>query len=74
MKREVWFKKVLGSYMPCHPMGWLVICGLVVVGLGAINLCQSLMKIASIGGADEWPFLLIFPIVVAGWVIAERHS
>jgi hypothetical protein len=60
--------------MPCHPMGWLVICGLVVVGLGAVNLCQSLLELASISGADAWPFLLIFPTVVAGWVIAERHS
>ncbi|SDA36627.1 hypothetical protein SAMN03159340_03761 [Sphingomonas sp. NFR15] len=72
--REIWFARVLWSYMPCHPMGFLVIFALVLFGMGAVSVGQWFLRLASIPGADSWPFLLISPTVVAGWIIAERHS
>ena len=74
MRREIWFKKVLWSYVPCHPMGIVVICGLVLLAQTGVFFGQRLLTVAGGGGADEWPFLLMFPTVVAGWIIAERHS
>jgi len=55
-------------------MGLFVLCGLVIFGIGGVFVGQWLLRIASVGGADEWPYLLILPTVVAGWAIAERHS
>ena len=74
LKREIWFKKLLWSYMPCSPMGLFVLAGLVFVGVGGVFLGQWLLRFAGVQGADDWPYLLLFPTVVAGWIIAERHS
>ncbi len=72
--REVWFKRVLWSYMPCHPVGILVILAIVLFGMIAVSVGQWLLRLAGVQGADSWPFLLIFPTVIAGWIIADRHS
>lgn len=72
--REAWFAMVLWSYMPCHPMRFLVILVLVLFGMGAVSIGQWILRLASIPGADSWPFLLILPTMGAGWIIAERHS
>ncbi len=60
--------------MPCHPMGILVIFALVFLSTSAVFIGQWLLHLANVPAADSWPFLLIFPTVIAGWIIAERHS
>jgi hypothetical protein len=72
--REVWFHRVLWSYMPCHPVGILVIFALALFSMCAVSVGQWLLRLAGVAGADSWPLLLIFPTVIAGWIIAERHS
>ncbi len=74
LKREIWFKKVLWSYMPCNLTGLLLICGLVFIGVGGVFVGQWVLRAADVDGADDWPFLLIIPTVISGWIIAERHS
>jgi hypothetical protein len=73
-QREIWFKRLLWSYIPCHWKGWAMIVGLVACFLISM---QILSWVVSATGHSDWdfvPFLPILPIVVLGWIVAERHT
>jgi len=75
MRREIWFHKVLWSYIPCHWKGWAVIVACVLpVGLGS-DLGVSALDHFGYPEADWVPFLLLFlPAWISLFVIAKRHS
>ncbi|MBP2275028.1 MULTISPECIES: hypothetical protein [Sphingomonas] len=72
-EREIWFYKILWSYMPIHWKGWAFTVALVAIALALVFGTQAVCRHFGVPGADDWPFFLMFPVVVAGWFIAERH-
>ena len=74
MDREIWFEKVLWSYMPCHWKGVAFIFAIAALALCVIFALNWLLD--AFGRSDPEPFssLAIFPIIVGSRVIAERHS
>ena len=71
--REIWFERVLWSWIPCHWKGWAAIAGVVVGGLASLALLTWIAAAMSHPDAN-WPFLVIVPFVGLGWWLAERHS
>jgi len=74
MEREIWFEKILWSYMPCHWKGWAAMVAVMAPTLLAIFLAQHVTK--ALGYKyDDW---LVIPIFLAGWFwllsITKRHS
>lgn len=71
--REIWFDRVLWSWMPCHWKGWALIAGVV----GAAMACFWLLTWVS-GEMNKpdasWPDLVFIPFVALSWWLAERHS
>ncbi len=74
MEREIWFERILWSYMPCHWKGWAAMAALIAVTFCLLFLGGALLKTLGIRGADDLPFLIIFPAVVVGQIVARRHS
>lgn len=70
MDREIWFDKVLWSYMPCHWKGIAAMFAVIAPMLAAILLAQHFA-----GDDADW---LQVPIFLAGLltmlVICKRHS
>lgn len=75
MDREIWFDKILWSYMPCHWKGWAVIAAFVVPTILAITLAESALDWLGYTGADWLPFLLFFPpMFFLLDRVSKRHS
>jgi hypothetical protein len=74
MEREIWFEKILWSYMPCHWKGWAAMMAVGAPTLAAIFLAHHAAYALGYKH-DDW---LILPIALAGWLslmfIAKRHS
>jgi hypothetical protein len=71
--REIWFDRILWSWMPCHWKGWAMLATIIIAGntfLWTLICISSAMNMRDAG----WPFLIIFPFVGLGWWVAERHS
>jgi hypothetical protein len=70
MDREIWFDKVLWSYMPCHWKGVAALLAVTAPTLTAIFLARHV-----VGDGADW---LQIPIFLAGLltmlVICKRHS
>jgi hypothetical protein len=69
--REIWFDRVLWSYMPCNWKGWAVLGGTVLIGNAGIWLLSWLLGDRD---GDFRAFLALAPTVIAGLWLAERHS
>ena len=69
--REIWFDRVLWSYLPCHWKGWLFLIG-VILGLLAIELVVAWV----LHGRDQYDIEGIVGLLGIVWmlVITERHS
>ena len=75
MDREIWFEKVLWSYMPCHWKGWAVLSALIISAVGGMFLGQWMLDALGYQGADWLLFpIFFFPTWIAALVIANRHS
>ncbi len=75
MDREIWFEKVLWSYMPCHWKGLAVMVGIIFPTFVLIFVSQSLLRrLGHDGLADLSFFVFFFPAWVSLLVIAKRHS
>ena len=72
-QREIWFKRLLWSYIPVHWKGWALIFGLVGCFLIFMQLFSWILSGAGRSDLNFVPFLPILPIVVLGWIFAERH-
>jgi len=74
MQREIWFEKILWSYMPCHWKGWAAMMAVIAPTLAAFFLVQYAANALGYKH-DDW---LVIPILLAGWLsmmkIAKRHS
>ena len=71
--REIWFERLLWSWVPCHWKGWAMIGGFVA----AMLACTSVLEwISSAMGKPDavWPSLVIVPLLALSWWLAERHS
>lgn len=73
-EREIWFHKGLWGYTPCHWKGLAVMAAIVLPTIAAVFVGQWLLSAIGVQHPDDWPFLLIFPAVIAGLIVAERHS
>jgi len=68
--REIWFDRVLWSYMPCNWKGW----ALIAAGAAAANaIVWLLICLLHPSDGDPTPFLAAAAVVVLLWVVAERH-
>jgi len=74
VEREIWFDKVLWSYMPCHWKGWAILFALIIPTVLTILLGQAAFVYLGWKSIDGLPFLLIFPAVLWLSAIAKRHS
>jgi len=74
MEREIWFEKILWSYMPCHWKGWAAMMAVIVATLAAIFLARHVANALGYKN-DDW---LVIPIFLAGLLsmmrITKRHS
>lgn len=71
--REIWFERILWSWLPCHWKGW----GLIVAVVLSANIAVWLALWIAWALGDEdpwWPFLLLIPFIARGLWLAERHS
>jgi hypothetical protein len=71
---EIWFARVLWSYMPIHWKGWALLLGL---AFGIIVLIQIISRVISAIGHPEWEGVEFIPIpvgVIWSWIVAERHA
>lgn len=73
MKRKIWFDKILWSYVPVSPEGYLV------VGVAAWTIVSSLWLLAKIEskvGANlvSMKIGLAFATAIITWIIAKKHS
>lgn len=70
--REIWFDRWLWSYMPCHWKGWVLIA---TIAASANSGVWLLIWLFHAKDDDAGPFFfLLLPMVIVGWVMAERHS
>ncbi|TFU03451.1 hypothetical protein EUV02_09785 [Polymorphobacter arshaanensis] len=74
MNREIWFEKVLWSYMPCHWKGFALIATFALGTVGAIIFGQMILKSMGISDANEWPLLIMLPAIAWVLAIAKRHT
>ena len=74
MQREIWFEKILWSYVPCHWKGWAAMTAIIAPTIAAIFLARYVTN--AFGYKDgDWLMVAIF---LAGWlsmmIVAKRHS
>ena len=75
MNGEIWFEKVLWSYMPCHWKGWAALVGIIVFTVTMILLGQMTFDALHWSNLDWLPFpLFFFPAWLWLLTIAKRHS
>lgn len=75
MEREVWFEKILWSYMPCHWKGVAVMAAFIIPTVVAILAGQWMLDVIGYRSADWLPFpLFFFPAFFSLLVVAKRHS
>ncbi|RZF58618.1 hypothetical protein EWE75_24430 [Sphingomonas populi] len=75
MQREIWFHKVLWSYMPCHLMGFVVMAAVIFPTIIAINLGQMALDALGYAGADWLAFPIFFiPAFLFLLRVSKRHS
>jgi hypothetical protein len=74
-QREIWFRKILwASYFPIHWKGYVTIFCMVALGLISVSLGSWILSAIGRSDLDDVPYLSIFPIVLLGSIVAERHS
>lgn len=75
MEREVWFEKILWSYMPCHWKGVAVIVAFAIPTIFAILFGQWAFDALGYRDADWLAFpLFFFPAYISLMGTAKRHS
>jgi hypothetical protein len=75
MDREIWFEKVLWSYMPCHWKGWAVLFAFIFPTVIAIIVTQKALVASGHSDVDWLPWLIFFlPALVSLMAITKRHS
>src|SRR5690348_2274992 len=67
--REIWYRRFQAGYWPCHWRGWALALGAMAI-VAVVNLIVGKFAPYRIGLA----LLANVPIVIALWVMAERHS
>ena len=73
-KRAIWFKKVLWSYVPIHPMGCIVPLGFIIFIPASFALLNVIMS--SLGRANQVPDIgyIMIPTIIIFLIVCERHS
>jgi len=75
VEREIWFQRVLWSYVPCHWKGFAVLAACVFVILFGGFAGQSAFDAFGYRDLDWLPFpIFFFPLWIAVMTIAKRHS
>lgn len=75
MAREIWFKRVMWSYVPCHWKGFGVIAAVATPTVAGFFAGE--MALDALGREDlvRVVFPTVFlPALIAGLVVAKRHS
>lgn len=75
MRHEVWFDKVLWSYMPCHWKGWAIMAAIGIPTTLAVLLAESTFDALGYANADWIPApIIILPAFIWLMRIADRPS
>ena len=75
MDREIWFEKILWSYIPCHRKGWAVLFAFALFTFCGIGFGEWAIDALGRPDADWLPWLIFFvPSWLAVMAIAKRHS
>jgi hypothetical protein len=71
--RPIWFRKVLGSYVPISFMGWVFTAAVVAIGFVLIFAMRAIL--AAVGRPDlqEYCMFIIIPLVIFAGTIADRY-
>jgi hypothetical protein len=73
--REIWFSRVLWSYMPCTWQGLALLILFVGGGALAAMVAPAIVRAvahADIGGPPA--AVVLIPVIIGGWIVAERHA
>ena len=75
MDREIWFEKVLWSYMPCHWKGWATMAVIILPTVALILTAQSVLNRLGYNRAADLSFFVFFiPAWVSLLAVTKRHS
>jgi hypothetical protein len=75
VRREIWFHKILWSYMPCHWKGLAVMAAVIFPTVVAIIAGQAALDAVGYASADWLPFPVFFiPALLFLLSVAKRHS
>jgi hypothetical protein len=75
VRREIWFHKVLWSYIPCHWNGFAVMAAVIFPTVLAILAGQAALDAVGYASADWLPFPVFFiPALLFLLGVAKRHS
>jgi hypothetical protein len=75
VRREIWFHKVLWSYIPCHWKGFAVMAAVIFPTVLAILAGQAALDAVGYASADWLPFPVFFiPALLFLLGVAKRHS
>ena len=75
MDHEIWFEKVLWSYMPCHWKGWAAMAVIIFPAVALMLITQSVLSGLGYSRAADLSFFVFFiPAWVSLLAIAKRHS
>jgi hypothetical protein len=74
MKQEIWFEKVLWSYMPCHWKGLVFTVILAASTVLVIFSVKAVLSYFELQRAEDLSFLLIPAAVLYCLRVAKRHS
>ena len=75
MDREIWFEKILWSYMPCHWKGVVAMAVVIFPTVVLILIAEFLFRRLGYDSlADLSFFIFLIPAWISLLVIAKRHS
>ncbi|WP_454797822.1 hypothetical protein [Novosphingobium lindaniclasticum] len=75
LEREIWFKRMGLSYVPCHWKGFAVMGSVILPALAAMFLGQLVLDRLGYGSVDWLAFPAFFiPALIFLLGVAKRHN
>ena len=70
---EIWFEKVLWSYLPIHWKGWAFTALLAAAAIGTVFTLSAIIDLTGHAGWDALAFLPLAVLFPWSWRFIERH-
>ena len=75
MKNDaIWFKKIMGSYMPISWNGWFFVFSMVAIMLAIVFNAGYFAKAIGKPDLEIYFQFLVVPLFIWSLIIADRHS